>query len=390
MNRTPSVRDSRVTLSPPRALVALLTVATWALAGTATHAAEAAPAASPALPMPHAAATAPPAQPVPPAMGAEGYVVRSQPLPKSDAAGVGMDYIAYDASTGSLWVPAGNTGTVAVIDTHTGTGRAIEGFKLHEVTRDGRKFTAGPSSVSIGEGTAYVGNRGDMSVCAFDAKSLAKGACHVFDGSPDGVAYVAKTHEVWVTTPRDQSIRVLDATTLAEKAKLTFAGDPEGFAVDNARGRFFTNLEDKDKTAVVDLASRKTVATWEPGCGEEGPRGLRFDAKGGFLIVACTAHVAVMDAAHDGKVLSTLDTGSGVDDMDFVAATRTLYAGAGRAAMLTIAHVDEAGKLSLVARVPTVAGARNPAATERGVVYLAHGFGAGLADLTVVEPKPKG
>jgi DNA-binding beta-propeller fold protein YncE len=68
------------------------------------------------------------------------------------------------------------------------------------------------------------------------------------DSRPDGVAYVAPTKEVWVTTPGDQSIRVLDASTLMQKAKLTFPGNPEGYAVDAKRGRFYTNLEDKDRT----------------------------------------------------------------------------------------------------------------------------------------------
>ena len=78
----------------------------------------------------------------------------------------------------------------------------------------------GPSSVTIGDGVVYVGNRADSSVCAFDARSLAKGACHKIDSMPDGLAYVAPRQEVWVTTPRDKSIRILDGKTLDEKAKL--------------------------------------------------------------------------------------------------------------------------------------------------------------------------
>ena len=52
----------------------------------------------------------------------------------------------------------------------------------------------------------YIGNRADANVCALDATTLARGGCLTIPSSPDGIAYVAKTHEVWVTTPRDKSI----------------------------------------------------------------------------------------------------------------------------------------------------------------------------------------
>jgi hypothetical protein len=75
-----------------------------------------------------------------------------------------------------------------------------------------------------------------------------------------------------------------------------------------------------------------------------------------------------------------------VDDIDYAPKTHLLYVGAGKAGQLTIASVDTNGKLSLVAKVPTHAGARNPAVTEKGEVYLAHSQLGGLKDLVVVTP----
>jgi DNA-binding beta-propeller fold protein YncE len=320
------------------------------------------------------------------AADAAGYTLRTQPLPGSSPAGIGMDYIAFDPATGSVWVPAGNTGLTVVIDAATGSLRQIPGFPTAEMGSGDRKRVVGPSSVTIGGGMAYVGNRGDSSVCAFDGRSLTKGACHKFDGMPDGLAYVAGRNEVWVTTPRDKSIRVLDGKTLEEKAKITLDGGPEGFAVDAKRGRFYTNLEDKDLTLAIDVATHKTIATWKPACGEDGPRGLRADADTGQLFVACTAKVEVLDAAHDGKILSSVDTGEGVDDIDYAPATHRVYVGAARAGQLTVATVDPQGKLTVAAVVPTHAGARNPAVTDKGVVYLAHSAAGGLNDLYVVTP----
>jgi len=107
--------------------------------------------------------------------------VHSITLPGATPTGIGMDYIGFDAATDSVWVPAGNTGAVDVIDVATGKVRQITGFATKEVTFRDRKRTLGPSSVTVGEGTVYVGNRGDSSVCAVHPKTLARGHCEVLD-----------------------------------------------------------------------------------------------------------------------------------------------------------------------------------------------------------------
>ena len=317
---------------------------------------------------------------------AGGYTTTTLALPGGTADGVFMDYLLYNPRTKTVWVPAGNTGSVDVIETGTGALHRIEGFPTQEMERKGKKRVVGPSSATLGDGVVYVGSRGDFTICAIDEVKLARGACGKVDSMPDGIAYVAKTKEVWVTTPRDKSVRILDGATLAEKAKLSFDGEPEGFAVDATRGRFYTNLEDKDLTLAIDLASHKTVATWKPACGEEGPHGLRLAEPEGFLFVACSTRAETLDAAHDGATLGSIDTGDGVDDLDYSAAAHQLYVGAARAAKLTVASVDAKGALGLVAAVPTKQGARNGVVDADGKVYLAHAPGS---ELVVAVPPGK-
>lgn len=314
------------------------------------------------------------------------YSVRILSLPDNNSGDIGMDYIAYDPATNSIWVPAGNTGAVDVIDASTGKVRQVTGFPTKEVEVGGGKRVVGPSGLSIGEGVVYIGSRGDSTICAVNSRSLVRGACGHLDSSPDAVVYIPPTKEVWVTVPSDKTIRVLDGTTLEQKGKLTFEGAPEGYAVDSKHGRFYTNLEDKDRTLAIDVKTQKTIANWDPACGKEGPRGLAIDATTGYLFVACTTLAKVLDAGHDGAVLSQVDTGDGVDDMCYVAATHTLYVGASRAAKLTIAHVDDKGKLSIVAQVPTRDGVRNPAVAKDGTVYMAHSRFANISGLLVASP----
>jgi DNA-binding beta-propeller fold protein YncE len=314
------------------------------------------------------------------------YTVHTQPLPDNGTGDVSMDYIAFDATTNSLWVPAGNTGAVDVVDVATGKVRQIQNLPTAEVQARGGTRVLGPSGVSIGEGVVYIGNRGGSEVCAYNSRTLARVACQHLDSRPDGVAFVAPTKEVWVTTPGEQGIRILDGTTLAQKTKLTYPGNPEGYAVDAKRGRFYTNLEDKDRTVAIDLKTHETVATWNPACGGGGPHGLGLDVAAGHLFIGCDATAEVMNVGGDGAVLSKVETGDGVDDIHYESATHLLYVGAARAAKLTIARADSAGKLTTVAQVSTQNGARNGVVTKDGTVYLAHGGGVKLPALVVVSP----
>jgi DNA-binding beta-propeller fold protein YncE len=308
------------------------------------------------------ASTAPPA-----------LTVHSIMLPGAPPEGVGMDYLAYDPIRHRVWVPAGNTGSVDVVDATSGRVVKIEGFATAQVERRGMKRTVGPSSATVGEGVIYVGNRGDSSVCAVGAESLHVGPCVRLESPPDALAYVAATREVWVTTPRDRSITVIDAAaagTLTWTAKISLDGQPEGFAVDDGRGVFYTNLEDKDRTLRLDTRSRGVTSAWTPGCGEDGPKGLALDHGLDFLFVACRDRVMVLDAGHEGKLLSTIEVGDGIDSIDYVERRHELYAAAARAATLTIARLDPRGGLTPLAVVATVSGARNAVATDEGTAYL--------------------
>jgi DNA-binding beta-propeller fold protein YncE len=285
-----------------------------------------------------------------------------------------MDYLATSGS--QVWIPGGNTGKTFVFE--GGKLREIDGF----ATAKGRNDRLmGPSSASAGEGVVYVGNRGDSSICAFDAKSLAKKGCAQVGGMPDGTFYVKPTKEVWATTPRDKSLRIFDAKSLKPSGSIALPGEPEGYAVDEKRGLVFTNLEDKDKTLVIDAKARKVVTSWEPQCGEKGPRGIAIDADRGLLFVACTDGVVALDAK-TGERKSRLDTGAGVDNIAYLPAKKLLYAAAGRAAKLTIAEVSDDGNFKVVKSEPVGEGCRVVVATPDGTAYAADSKGAKIWTVT--------
>ncbi|OLA96845.1 MAG: hypothetical protein DMF12_03320 [Verrucomicrobia bacterium] len=320
----------------------------------------------------------------------EGHKITSDyevtPIALPGASGVvALDYFAYDHSTGKLWVPASNTGNVDVIDENSDAVSQVSGFKTGEVELRGRKVPLGPTAVSVGDGVVYIGNRGDSSLCVIDAQSLKRGEClQVAPASagpgaaPDAVVYVAATKELWITTgappigvpSADKAIQVFDVSEprhLKLKLKIPLDGSAEGYAVDNQRGLFYTNIEEAGKTVAIDVRSHKVVAEWKV---HDDLQGLALDSTRGFLFVACGDHVVSLDVGHGGRVIDSIVTGPGLDNIDFSSDQKLLYAAASVTATLSIVEVGDDGKFHLKALVPTVKGARGVVVGKVETAYL--------------------
>jgi DNA-binding beta-propeller fold protein YncE len=305
------------------------------------------------------------------------YEIKSIALPDSHGVIV-LDHLAYDHTAGRLWVPASNTGNVDVIDQASDDVSKITGFKTAEVDLEGRKIRMGPTAVCIGKGWVYIGNRGDSTLTVINAQTLEREQTLPVSRDstetgrkPDGATYVAATREVWIRTGPSKSIEVFDASVpgrLKWKLRIPVEASTEGCAVDNQRGQVYTNIEKTGKTIAIDVRSHRITAQLDPG--SQDLQGIAVDTARGFLFVACGDHVVSLDIAHGGKLIDSVTTGAGLDDIDFSVDQKVLYAAGSLTATLTIAAVSDDGKFHVKALVPTAKQARSVIAAKGDTAYL--------------------
>ena len=267
----------------------------------------------------------------------------------------------------------GETGSVDVFDVATRTFARVDGFKTVEREARGKKRMMGPSAAAAGEGFVYVSDRGSNEVCAVSDTALKLGACAPLSSPPDDVGYLASAKEVWVTTPKESSLAVFDASqpdVLKPKAVVKIDGAPECFAIDAARDLFYTNVEDKNRTVAIDVKTHAVKTQWSLGCKDDGPRGVAVDSARDFVFVACTDAIEVLDAAHDGARLGSIDVGAGVDAIEYVDATNMLYVAAAKAGRLSVLRFSDRGVPTIVRTQSTAPGARNAVVDSRGAAYV--------------------
>jgi len=156
--------------------------------------------------------------------------------------------------------------------------------------------------------------------------------------------------------------------TKAHKAVGTIkvGGDLEMAAFDG-KGRAFVNVEDKNQTAVIDVARRKVVARYKlPGC--DGPTGIAYDHAKDWLIAACDGGTAVVEA-RTGKPVAALKTGKAADGVEIDAGRQVAFV-PGRDGTLSVISLTGA-KPKVVQVLKTAANNRTLAVDQKtGRVYL--------------------
>src|SRR5262249_1189310 len=147
----------------------------------------------------------------------------------------------------------------------------------------------------------------------------------------------------------------IDAQTGKVVGTVKLGGKPE-FAQADGAGHLFVNLEDKSSIAELDSRELKVLNTWSIApC--DGPSGLALDVAHKRLFVVCDNKLMVVVDATNGKVISSVPIGQGVDANGFDPATGYAFASCGDGT-ITVAAEDSPGKYTVVDTLKTQRGAR--------------------------------
>ncbi len=271
----------------------------------------------------------------------------------------GWDYVTVDPDAKRIYIPRSTH--IIVLDEETGKSIAdIPGMNgLHGVAvvpEFNRGFVTGNKSEQ--EGTIYI----------FDLKTL-KVTSSLKSNSidTDSLMYDPNTKRVFVNNGDGASLVVVDAATEKVVGTMPFNANPEA-AVADGKGSIFNDLEDKGQVMEYD-AKTLTVKNKYSTAPCDTPVGLAMDKTNRRLYITCRGKgptgpgVLVVMNADNGKVVTSAPIAVGVDGVVFDPGTGNVFApcrdsGDGKTGVTKIFHADSPDKISLVADVKTIYGAR--------------------------------
>jgi DNA-binding beta-propeller fold protein YncE len=287
-------------------------------------------------------------------------------------AGLDLDDMAYVPALNRIVVPAGQTGSLLLINPADLSTSQIGGV-IAPPTGGKAPEDAATTSVSYGQGDLFASSHAPMQVVVIDAHSGKVLQRTPLASEPDYVRYLAAPAEVWVTEPHAKQIQVFafssrPAITLKPVATIAVPGGPESLVFDPVRHRAYANLWGS-QTVAIDLDRHALVAHWQNTCG--GSRGLALDAAHAHLFVGCTeGKVVTLDVANGGKPIGSAEAGKGIDILSYSAAQHRLYVPAGKSANLTVFDVSTAGAMAPVATYPAAAHAHCVADDDNGTAFV--------------------
>jgi len=216
----------------------------------------------------------------------------------------GFDYVYADDAGRKLYIP------------RTGEGARITVFDLDTLAPLGEIANANARGAAVDPKSGH-GFGSSKPVVMWDAKTLATIKTIDVEGGPDGILFDPFNERVYIFSHRAPNATVINAADGSIAGTIDLGGAPEQ-AVTDGHGHLYVDIEDKDNIAVVDAKTMTVTAHYDLAgkCG--GPGGLAFDVKNHVLFAAChEPHAMVILSSVDGKIITSLPIGNGVDGATF-------------------------------------------------------------------------
>lgn len=261
----------------------------------------------------------------------------------------GTDYVAVEAATGHVFVSR---------QTHMMVVEGATGKVIGDVMPTPGVHGAG---IATKAGHGFTTDGGDQNVAMFDLKTFAiLKQIHVGPGL-DGIMYDEPDDKIILTNHSNPgTVTAINPTTGEIVATVELEDNsPEGAAADG-KGHIFVNNESKGTMQVIDVKTWKTTASW-PLAPCAGPTGIAYDAASDRIFSGCNGTSVVVNP-NTGKVVATIKNGTRVDALGWDPAKKFIYIPNGGEGNVTVVHQDSPDAYTVVATVPTFAGAKTIAA----------------------------
>jgi DNA-binding beta-propeller fold protein YncE len=258
----------------------------------------------------------------------------------------GTDYVAVEAATGRVFVSR---------STHMMVVEGATGKVLGDIPNTPGVHGAG---IATKAGHGFTTNGGDQTVMMFDLKTLAEIKRTKVGPGLDGIMYDEADDKIILTNHSRPigTLTAIDPHTGDVVATVELEDTaPEGAATDG-KGRIFVNNESKNTIQVIDVKTWKAIASW-PLAPCEGPTGIAYDKASNRIFSGCSRTSVVVDP-DTGKVVASIANGTRVDALGWDAAKKLIFIPNGGEGNVTVVHQDSPDKYSVVATVPTFAGAK--------------------------------
>ena len=258
----------------------------------------------------------------------------------------GTDYVAVEAATGRVFVSR---------STHMMVVEGATGKVLGDIPNTPGVHGAG---IATKAGHLFTTNSGDQTVSMLDLTTLAVLKQIKVGAGLDGIMYDEPDDKIILTNHSRPlgTLTALDPHTGEIVATVELEDtSPEGAAADG-KGHIFVNNEGKNTIQVIDVKTWKATASWpiEP-C--DGPTGIAYDAPSNRIFSGCSKTSVVVDAG-TGKVVAKIPNGTRVDALGWDPSRKLMFIPNGGEGNVTVVHQDTPDKYSVVATVPTFAGAK--------------------------------
>ena len=258
----------------------------------------------------------------------------------------GWDYLTVDAAARRLYISRATHVMVVDADSGKSVGDIADTPGVHGIAL----------APELGRGFVSNGREGTVSI--FDPKTLATSGKVKVGDNPDAIVYDSATRRVFAFNGRSQDATAFDAAKGTVLGTIKLGGKPE-FAASDGKGAIFVNIEDKSELLAIDPNKLEVKTRWPLApCTE--PSGLALDRKNRRLFVGCDNKMMAVVNADNGKVITTLPIGEGVDATWFDDETNLAFASCGEG-VLTVVREESPDKFSVAENVPTQQGARTMA-----------------------------